>query len=191
MTPSCAQSLTDFTVYNFSSITGWDCHSVTETNLTKLFSLLIWVSEFVGWSRTLGFQWQEWAGISCVWLWRWGCCWLVDTQKCVPGVGPYLINLLPEAKSCLRLTDFQKWVHWGKFFSFFTGIFFLSAWFITSWCGSQSNCSLVVRNYWKPVFRKPFTKSILRIYKTFGGGVKCVMLFCCFCYNIVTTKFRV
>lgn len=123
------------------------------------------------------FKWQEWAGISCEWLWRWGCCWIVGTQKCVPGVGPYLTNLLPEAKSCLGLVDFQKWVHWGKFFSFYTGIFFLSASFISSWCGSQSNCSLVVRNYWKPVFSKPFTKSILRIYKAYIFGGENVLCF--------------
>lgn len=152
---------------------------------------IAYLSKWVCWLvKDIGLSVAGVSCISCVWLWRWGCCWLVDTQKCVPGVGPYLINLLPEAKSCLGLADFQKWVHWGKFFSFFTGIFFLSASFITSWCGSQSNCSLVVRNYWKPVFRKPFTKSILRIYKAFGG-IKCIMLFCCFCYNIVTTKLRV
>lgn len=103
---------------------------------------------------------------------------------------PTWLTYSQKPRAVLDWLTFKSEFTEASFFHFLLEFFFLSASFITSWCGSQSNCSLVVRNYWKPVFRKPFTKSILRIYKAFGG-VKCVMLFCCFCYNIVTTKLRV
>lgn len=121
---------------------------------------------------------------SVVWLWRWGCCWLVGTQKCVPGPGvPTWLTYSQKPRAVL---DWLKNEFIEASFPFYTGIFLRQP-FISSWCGSQSNCSLIVRNYWKPVFRKPFTKSILRICKAFWGR-RYIMLFCYFCYNIVTTK---
>ena len=151
-----------------------------------LFEWIIWRVFRMPGAQGLGSQRQEWVDVSCVWLWRRDCCWLSGIQKCVRGVSPCLTSWLAEAKSCLRLVDLQKWVH-----SFFYWNIFWSVSFIVSWSGSQSNSSLVVRNYWKPVFRNPLTKSILRIYKAFfGGNVLCFFVVFAIILLLLTTWFK-
>lgn len=105
----------------------------------------------------------DWLALRSVFL-LWVFTWLTYSQK---------------PRAVLDWLTFKSEFIKASFFHFILEFFFLSASFISSWCGSQSNCSLVVRNYWKPVFRKPFTKSILlRIYKAFRGeNVLCFLLF--------------
>lgn len=102
-------------------------------------------------------QKQDRVDISRIWLWRWDW-WLVGIWKCIRMCVRWLLKVNHE------LLNLQKWVNfWTRVLFIFLLEYFLKC-FICSWCGPQSNCSMVVRNYCKPEYKNSFTESILRVH---------------------------